>query len=92
MLRRDLLKKYYHLLEVKKLINLDGIGSASNKSELENGINCLECTDSQLDEYAIIIKLKYPNTFKKIIENPVDWKRHPFNRLYIWNTARLILG
>lgn len=91
MTKAELMKKYHELLDVKGLNSLDGITSNSNKADIENAINCLECTDEQLDEYAIIIKLKYPNTFKTITENKINFKKHFFNRLYVFNTARLVL-
>jgi hypothetical protein len=92
MTKRDLLKRYEQLLEEKGLYKIDGITVNSRKEEIQNAINCLECSDEKLDEYAIIIKLKYPNTFRRIIENPTNFKEHPFNRLYVFNIAENILA
>ena len=90
MTKNELMKEYTRLTE-EKGIRLDGINYNCNKSEIENAICCLACCDSILEEYLIVIKLKYPNIYKTIKENG-DFKKHPFNRLYVYNTAQLILA
>ena len=90
MLKRDLLKQYNALCEEKKISRLDGIGDNSRKDEIQNAIDCLSCPEETLNDYMTIIKLKYPNTHRTVSSNG-DWKRHPHNRLYVYNTARLFL-
>jgi hypothetical protein len=90
MTKRELMAKYNELTEQKK-VRLDGISANCNKSEIENAIACLECSDERLEEYLIVIKLKYPATYAKIANNG-DFKRHFFNRLYVYNTARMVIA
>lgn len=78
-------------LEKEKGIDLDGIGQNSNKSTIQNAINCLLCPDDLLEKYLTVLTLKCPNTGAKISENG-DFKKHSFNRLYVFNTARMILA
>ena len=91
MTKNELMERYNMLLAANGLERLDGITQSSNKSSLRNAIECLECTDNELDEYAIVFKLKYPNAFRTITSNETDFKKHSFNRLYVFNTAKMIL-
>ena len=77
--------------EKEKGVDLDGIGQNSNKSTIQNAINCLLCPDDLLEKYLTVLTLKYPNTGAKISENG-DFKKQRFNRLYVFNTARMILA
>lgn len=86
-----MLIKIKELLNEKEIYSLDGINGNCNKATLQNAINCLECSDEMLDEYMTVLKLKYPSTAKVISENG-DYKKHSFNRLYVYNTARQILA
>ena len=61
------------------------------KSEIQNAIECLKCPDEMLDKYLMLVSLKYPNSGRIIAENG-DFKRHSFNRLYVYNTAKMILA
>lgn len=70
---------------------LDGIGTNSNKATLENAIECLEATDELLDDYFTIFKVKYPNSAIAILQAG-NWKKHNFNRLYVWNSVKIILN
>jgi hypothetical protein len=90
MTKKELLKEYHNLCSTKKVI-LDGIYDNSNKDTIQNAIDCLKCPDETLDEYMTVIKLKYPNTHRTIANNG-DFKRHSYNRLHVYNTARLILS
>lgn len=78
-------------LETEKGVHIDGIYWNSRKNEIENAIECLKCPDELLDKYLIVLSLKYANTGLKIAENE-DFKKHSFNRLYVFNTARAILA
>ena len=90
MTKAEMMKKIESLKEKNGISRIDGICWNSNKAELQNAIDCLECDGETLDDYITVIKLVYPNTYHKIINNG-DWKKHPFNRLYVYNTARLAL-
>ena len=92
MTKSELMEIYNTLLAIKGFRKIDGITRNSNKKTLENAIECLECADSKLDEYAIVVKLKYPNIFRTIASNETDFKNHAFNRLYVFNTAKMILS
>ena len=90
MTKNEMLKELDRL-EKEKGIDLDGIGQNSNKSTIQNAINCLLCPDDLLEKYLTVLTLKYRNTGAKISENG-DFKKHRFNRLYVFNTARMILA
>lgn len=89
MTKNELMKEYDGLSE-EKGIRLEGINYQCKKSQIENAIECLKCPDETLDEYLIVLKSKYPNTYNTI-KNNGDYKCHSFNRLYVFNTARMIL-
>lgn len=90
MTKRELLIELDRL-EDEKGVKLDGIGQNDNKSTIQNAINCLLCPDELLEKYLTVVSLKYPNTGATIAENG-DFKKHRFNRLYVFNTARMILA
>lgn len=87
---RELWQEYKTLLEEKGLCKLDGITTNSTKSEIQNGIDCLKCSDETLNDYLTVIKLALPNTYEAI-KNNGDFKTHSFNRLYVYNTARMYI-
>lgn len=68
MTKNELLKELDRL-EKEKGVDLDGIGQNSNKSTIQNAINCLLCPDDLLEKYLSVLTLKYPNTGAKIAEN-----------------------
>lgn len=90
MTKNEMLKELDRL-EKEKGVDLDGIGQNSNKSTIQNAINCLLCPDDLLEKYLTVLTLKYPNTGATIAGNG-DFKKHRFNRLYVFNTARMILA
>lgn len=90
MTKRELMKKFDELQE-KKRCHIEGIYWNSRKDEIENAICCLEASDEYLDDCLTVVKMKYHNIYNTVVNNG-DWKRHSFNRLYIYNTARLILA
>lgn len=90
MTKAELMKELETLQEEKK-VKIDGIYWNSRKSTIENAIECLKCPDELLDKYLTVVSLKYENTGRIIAENG-DFKRHPFNRLYVFNTAKMILA
>lgn len=90
MTKAELLKEFDEL-EKEKGVRIEGIYWNSRKNEIENAIECLKCPDELLNKYLIVFSLKYPNSGLKIAENG-DFKKHSFNRLYVFNTARAILA
>ena len=91
MTKKQLYTLYSELASAKK-INIDGISYSSNKAALENAIECLKASDELLEEYLIIVKHKFNNIYKTITSNETNFKNHSHNRLYIFNTAKLILA
>ena len=90
MTKKELMQEFKELQEEKK-VEIDGIYWNSKKSTIENAIDCLKCQDDILEKYLVVISLKYPNTYRAIKENG-DFKHHSFNRLYVYNIARMILN
>lgn len=90
MTKNELMNKLKKLEDLKNC-HIDGIYQNSRKDEIQNAIDCLECPDDMLDDYMTVLKIKYPNTYKTIAENG-NYKHHSHNRLYVYNTARLILS
>lgn len=91
MKKKDLMKKFQELLNDKKMSGIEGINWNSKKSQIQEAIDCLELTDAELDEYMTVFKLKYQNTYNAIINNG-DWKRHQYNRFYVYRTVKMILA
>lgn len=58
MTKNEMLKELDRL-EKEKGIDLDGIGQNSNKSTIQNAINCLLCPDDLLEKYLTVLTLKY---------------------------------
>ena len=95
MTKKELMGRLEELLAEKGMTSIDGgngsIGWAENKSSIQNAINCLEASDETMQDYLTVFKLKYPNSYKAVI-NSGDWLTHRFNRLYVYNTARMVLA
>lgn len=91
---RELWQEYKALLEEKGLTKLTSlctsISANSTKAEIQNGIDCLKCSDETLDDYLTVIKLALPNIYETI-KNNGDFKIHYFNRFYVYNTARMYI-
>ena len=90
MTKAELMKEF-EKLQKEKAVRIEGIYWNSNKSTIENAIECLKCPDDLLDKYLTVVSLKYENTGRAIAENG-DFKHHPFNRLYVFDTAKQILA
>lgn len=90
MTKRELLLELKRLLAEKGLYSIDGINSNSNKAELKNAIECLQCSDEELGLRLEKLKQVYPNIYNLITSNGKDkesFKYHSFNRLYVYNNA-----
>lgn len=86
MTARELWQEYQELLEEKQLQRLDGINTRSTKAEIQNGIDCLRCSDEELTKRLESMKDEFP-AISEAIKNNGDFKRHPFNRLFVFNFA-----
>ena len=89
MTKQELLQSIRAELDAKHMHSLDGIGANSNRSELQGALDCLRATDDQMADYLTVIKLVYPNMYRTITQS--DYLRHSHNRLFVYNTARLVL-
>ena len=90
MTKRELMQELQIALDEKNISSLDGINANCAKHEIENAINCLRCPDETMAEYLTVVKLKYPNTYRAITQS--NYLRHRFNRLYVYNTARMAIA
>ena len=90
MTKAELMKEFEEL-EKEKKVHIEGIYWNSKKSTIENAIECLKCPDELLDKYLLLVSLKYENLGRVIAENG-DFKHHSHNRLYVFNTAKMILA
>lgn len=91
MTKKEMMNRIEELKAEKGILRLDGINWNCDKNTLQSTINCLECSDEKMDEYMVVFKLKYPHSYEKIINNG-NWKTHPFNRLYVYSSAKSILA
>ena len=57
MTKNEMLKELDRL-EKEKGVDLDGIGQNSNKSTIQNAINCLLCPDDLLEKYLTVLTVK----------------------------------
>lgn len=90
MAKKELMKKLEELKK-KRQMNVEGIGWNSQKDQIQNAIDCLECSDEMTDKYFTIVSLKWANIGREI-EKLGDWKRHQYFRLYVYNHAKMILA
>lgn len=90
MTKRELMKEFEELQEQKN-IHVEGIYYNSNKSTIENAIECLKCPDEMLEKLFVVFSLKYPN-FAREIESKGDFKKSSYFRLYVYNSALQILN
>ena len=86
MTKRELMQELQIALDEKNISSLDGINANCAKHEIENAINCLRCSDETMADYLTIVKLKYPGIYRTIMQS--NYLKHPFNRLFVYNTAR----
>lgn len=96
MTKKDLMKRLEELLAEKKMPKIElmlggKVDWNCKKSTIEDAIKCLEATDEEMNDYLTVVKLKYPNTYKTIVNNG-NWMLHSHNRYYVYCTARMILA
>lgn len=90
MKKAKLFYVYNKELQNKGISNINGISINSTKSDLQQAIDCLQCQDEIITDYLKEIIKEFPNIGKKIKE--VDYLTHSFDRMYIYTTAKLVLG
>jgi hypothetical protein len=95
MKKIDMLRELDALLEKKGMAKIDcGNGKVAvndNKNTIQEAIDCLSASDEEMQDYLTVFKLKYPNSYKRIVENG-NWLLHSFNRFYVYSTAKMIIG
>lgn len=93
--KAELMARLNKLLETKGMSKIDnGNGTVnynSTKASIQSAINCLTATDAEMNDYLIVFKLKYPNSYEQIIKSG-NWLTHYFNRYYVYSTAKAILA
>lgn len=82
--KKELWALYNETLELRGISPLEEVNSNSNKTTLEQAISCLNCPDERLDDYMVLVKLKYPHVYTMTIKNP-DWKLIGPARQFVFN-------
>ena len=90
MTLREMYQEYLRLLDKKEMSKIDGVNANSNKRTIQNAIDCLNCTDEQMDEYLEIVKTEYPAIYETI-KSCKNYKTNSFKRIWVYNNARMIL-
>ena len=94
MTKNELLNRLEELLNNKGMNKIETafncIDSKCNKATIESAIKCLEATGEEMNDYLTVVKLAYPNTYKRILESG-EWLTHSHNRYYVYSTAKMLL-
>lgn len=90
MTLREMYQEYLRLLDKKEMSKIDGVSANSNKRTIQNAIDCLNCTDEQMDEYLEVVKYEYPAIYETI-KSCKNYKTNSFKRIWVYNNARMIL-
>jgi len=92
MTKKDLMQDLREALEAQGMREIDfgsgSIGWNSTKSMIQYAIDCLKCSDGELDKMAAVFAAEYPNTWEKL--KCTDWKHHFFNRAYVYSCFSVI--
>lgn len=95
MTKKELMNRLEELLAEKKIYKIETfsgtIGWNDNKATIEDAINCLESTDEEMNDYLTVVKLKYPNIYKTIVNNG-NWLVHSHNRYAVYTMAKSALA
>lgn len=87
---REMYQEYLRLLDKNEMSKIDGVNANSNKRTIQNAIDCLNCTDEQMDKYLEVIKTEYPEIYETI-KSCKNYKTNSFKRIWVYNNARMIL-
>lgn len=90
MTKNDMLKELQLELDKSKMCKLDGINSNCGKAEIQNAIDCMRCSDEEMNDYLTVVKLKYPNIYRTVTQS--EYLNHTYNRLFVYNTARQVIA
>ena len=90
MALREMYQEYLRLLDKKEMSKIDGVNANSNKRTIQNAIDCLNCTDEQMDEYLEVVNTVYPAIYETI-KSCKNYKTNSFKRIWVYNNARMIL-
>lgn len=96
MEKKDLMNRLGELLEEKKMPKIElmlggKVDWNCKKSTIEDAIKCLEATDEEMNDYLTVVKLKYPNIYKTVINNG-NWIVHSHNRYAVYTMAKSALA
>lgn len=95
MTKKDLMKRLEELLKEKGMYKIESFGDAIgwnyNKATISDAIKCLEATDEEMNDYLTVVKLKYPNIYKTVVNNG-NWLVHSHNRYAVWGMAKSVLA
>lgn len=92
MTKRELLATLQSELNRHGMDRIDNINANSTKSSIQHAIDCLQTPDETLDNYLDVFRCRYPHMADTIAANGRDWKRHYFNRYYVFCNARMFLN
>lgn len=88
---RELWNIYRGELDRVGMRKIDGINSNATKRDLENAIACLRASDAEMEIYLKAVSVEYPGLYCTVTTNG-DYKKHFFNRYFVFNTGRMILS
>lgn len=96
MTKKDLMKRFEELLEEKKMMKVElmlggRIDWNCKKSTIEDAIKCLEATDEEMNDYLTVVKLKYNNIYKKVVDD-ANWITGSYHRYYVYTLAKMALA
>lgn len=96
MTKKDLMKRLEELLEEKKMQKIElmlggKVDWNCKKSTIEDAIKCLEATDEEMNDYLTVVKLKYNNIYKKVVED-ANWIIGSYYRYYVYTLAKMALA
>lgn len=96
MTKKDLMNRLGELLEEKKMPKIElmlggKVDWNCKKSTIEDAIKCLEATDEEMNDYLTVVKLKYNNIYKKVVED-ANWIIGSYYRYYVYTLAKMALA
>lgn len=96
MTKKDLMKRLEELLAEKKMSKIElmlggKVDWNCKKSTIEDAIKCLEATDEEMNDYLTVVKLKYNNIYKKVVED-ANWIIGSYYRYYVYTLAKMALA
>ena len=90
MKKNDMLRELQAELDKANMQILDGVNANCSKSEIQNAIDCMRCSDEEMGDYLTVVKLKYPNIYRTVTQS--EYLKHSYNRFFVYNTARQVIA